>query len=527
MNDIGQVAAIWCRVSTHDQRELSLESQETAVRRALDMRGYQTPPQYLLKADWTSLDLMACPEFQRLRKWIASGEVQAVGLLDRDRLQAQGLQRLLFLSECQERGVEVVTVQGVPMMEGAEGQLVELALALGKERSVQRAQQGARDGIRDRVVLQGKPANGRAPLGFRWEQMNGQHRLVPDRNYPVAKRIWREFLGGVPLRAIAKGLTRDGVPTLHGAANWGSSTIYSVVTNPAYSGRYAALRWETVEPERRFGSTYGKSSVRRRRDPVDMPHVVVEDPVVTPHEFAHAQERLKLNKLHADRRARGVYILRGMVRCDRCGRAMGGGYSASHGYHVYRCSKCTHNRKGPSLEEAVWDTLVSFLMDPELVLQELENRQGDLEQEQGNLQRQLQELNKRSEGVTRKRQKAFEAFTSGLIDDEEVYRRTDAAYKSEAVWVEEEQERIKARQAALGRAALTAERIRHFQTLVEGKLKGADPKQRRWVMECLGVLVRSSPGKINVEVTIPEATEGSVSTIPWCCDSPMGGCRFS
>ena len=34
-NDKG-IAAIWCRVSTHDQRELSLDSQEIAVRRILE-----------------------------------------------------------------------------------------------------------------------------------------------------------------------------------------------------------------------------------------------------------------------------------------------------------------------------------------------------------------------------------------------------------------------------------------------------------------------------------------------------------
>ena len=98
-NDKG-IAAIWCRVSTHDQRELSLDSQEIAVRRILEAESYRVPPQYVLKVDWTSLDLMACPQFQLLRQWITDGQVQAVGTLDRDRLQAQGLQRLLFLSDC-------------------------------------------------------------------------------------------------------------------------------------------------------------------------------------------------------------------------------------------------------------------------------------------------------------------------------------------------------------------------------------------------------------------------------------------
>ena len=86
-----KVAAIWCRVSTSDQREMSLDSQEEAVRKVLDKQGLEAPPRYVLKVDWTSLDLMACPQFQQLRGWIASGEISAVGVLDRDRLQAQGL----------------------------------------------------------------------------------------------------------------------------------------------------------------------------------------------------------------------------------------------------------------------------------------------------------------------------------------------------------------------------------------------------------------------------------------------------
>ena len=44
-----KVAAIWCRVSTSDQRELSLDSQEIAVRKALEAQGYEAPQQYIWK----------------------------------------------------------------------------------------------------------------------------------------------------------------------------------------------------------------------------------------------------------------------------------------------------------------------------------------------------------------------------------------------------------------------------------------------------------------------------------------------
>jgi len=87
MNKYGkEIAAIWCRVSTDGQRELSLDSQELAVRKALEAQGYESPAEYVLKVDWSSLDLMSSPEFQQLRRWIADGTIQALGTLDRHRL---------------------------------------------------------------------------------------------------------------------------------------------------------------------------------------------------------------------------------------------------------------------------------------------------------------------------------------------------------------------------------------------------------------------------------------------------------
>ena len=58
------VAAIWARVSTPDQRELSPESQEAAVRQVLEAQGFTVASEHVLKVDWTSMDLMACPAFQ-------------------------------------------------------------------------------------------------------------------------------------------------------------------------------------------------------------------------------------------------------------------------------------------------------------------------------------------------------------------------------------------------------------------------------------------------------------------------------
>ena len=84
-----KVAAIWCRVSTNSQTELSLDSQELAVRKAVESQGYEVLEKYVLKSDWSSMDLMSSPEFQQLRRWIADGTINARCPFDRDRLQAQ------------------------------------------------------------------------------------------------------------------------------------------------------------------------------------------------------------------------------------------------------------------------------------------------------------------------------------------------------------------------------------------------------------------------------------------------------
>lgn len=53
------------------------------MRTALLNLGYQAQPEFVLKVDWSSLDLPACPEFQRLWDWVTSRTITALGILDR------------------------------------------------------------------------------------------------------------------------------------------------------------------------------------------------------------------------------------------------------------------------------------------------------------------------------------------------------------------------------------------------------------------------------------------------------------
>ena len=138
-----KTAAIWSRVSTKGQAEISLPTQVDHCQRLLKDKGYVAIK--IFSIDHCSLDLSSSKEFQQLQQMIQAHEVDAVCCYDRDRLMADGIDRLVFLSQLRESGVELLICNGVPIMDSDEGQIVELALALGKKRSVLRARSGCRE----------------------------------------------------------------------------------------------------------------------------------------------------------------------------------------------------------------------------------------------------------------------------------------------------------------------------------------------------------------------------------------------
>ena len=148
-------AAIWARVSMKSQKEISPDTQISHCQQLLKSKGYVAIKIFSL--DYCSLELFACKEFQELRKMLQNHEVEALAVYDRDRLEAIPIQRLTFVTELKQLGIELLICYGPPVVDGREGELVEFALAMGKERSVLRARTGARDGLHDRVTLKKNP----------------------------------------------------------------------------------------------------------------------------------------------------------------------------------------------------------------------------------------------------------------------------------------------------------------------------------------------------------------------------------
>ena len=80
------IGAVWWRISTKAQADMSPETQILEAREMLEAEGYSVPQHRVIGADWHSLAVLDCPEMETLLSWVRHGEIQAIGMYHGDRL---------------------------------------------------------------------------------------------------------------------------------------------------------------------------------------------------------------------------------------------------------------------------------------------------------------------------------------------------------------------------------------------------------------------------------------------------------
>jgi site-specific DNA recombinase len=498
-----KIAAIWARVSTELQQ--SLDSQASRAKSELERRGYIVPPERILKVDWTSLDLFHCPELQELRRWIQKREIAALGILDRDRLNAIGLQRLIFLSECKENGVELVICQGPPILDEPEGQLVELALAIGKERQVLRAQQGSRDALRERATVKGLPTTYQNPYGYYWDKT--QSRLMADANWETRALIVNLFLKGQTLKGIVKELYRRGIPSPKGREWWPEPTISLILKDTVNYGEYRALRREAIEPQQRRSNTYGKSSSKHHSG-IHLANIVVEKPVITKEQHDWILRRLEQNKLNAKRNSKRDYLLRGMIHYEGDNLRYYG-VDIRHMSWAYKYIPRNRNTDNPrtylpgrKLESLVEAKAREILTSDEVLERELGWRKVIIDGSIAKFEEQLKRLDRKWNENANAESELVGLRIRGKVSDEP-YDRQQSLLLAERRWIIEARERIEEQLIMLRQNAAALVNLEGLRGQVEQKLASTEFADRRFVLEALGTkVIVTMDGKVEVEFIV-------------------------
>ena len=498
------IAAIWARVSSKAQMELSLDSQINEVKPWLESQGWTIPNERILRVTWTSLDIIPCPELQILLEWIRKREIGAIGLYHSDRLSGKPAHKIFILEQCKKHNVKVLS-KNSPLFDGREGELIEFVLTWSKEASVLRTQLGARTGLRDRALIKHLPPTQKKAFGYSWNE----NKFIPNENYDTAKIIWSEFLSGVKTKRICQNLTKRGIPTPRGKSHWAPSSIIAILKNPIYAGRIAVLRYEKVEPKKRRGNTYGKTSTITK--PETEWHYLddlVETPIVTWQQYVAAQDRLKLNKTNAMRNAKRHYLLRGMIECQFCHEHYYGIQRTGQA-PAYVCSRSWAQMYGQKckakplacheLELAVKELVRNFLESPDGFLVQVDQKVKAVDYTIGNLTQNIKALESKFEQTIDDERRAFQSLTS------EAFQREQSLLKARRTWLSEELDRQKTKLNDLKKMITNADIVTAMRKTLHDRLDRASDEDWRFILEAVGAKVLAfGDGTWDIEINIPD-----------------------
>jgi site-specific DNA recombinase len=415
------VAALYPRVSDPAQDrddKTSLKTQEAGERAWADANGYAVDEQYIYRERHSAEEYYERPELTRLRADAKARRFSVVVVHSVERLARDAIHVGIILEELERAGVKVHFVSE-PDDDSPDSQLIRFVKAYAGKVENERKKERTMRSTRERARL-GKPLIGcRVFYGYQWgpEVYPTGHpkagRLTKERMLPdpatsvIVVRIFTEVAEGRTLRAIARGLTQDGIPSptvragrASPAAGWVGNTIRYLVQEARYWGAGEALGTKQEPVEKQLRPRYARKTRTTHRDPAERIPVPTSSvpPLVSPELAAAVHARLHGNQAHAMRNnhyPERALLRGGLARCGSCGGVLcaNNKHNPSGILHtVYRCGahvpvgagttetaetaetvrhRC-HGRtvEAHLLDDATWRAVVALLSTPGLLERE-------------------------------------------------------------------------------------------------------------------------------------------------------------
>ncbi len=350
---------ILCRKSDENAREDDFAIQEDECRAYAAEKGYNVLVVYR-EAHSGKLSPQTRIVLRQALGDIKSGRAHVLVVRMYDRLARDTTQMHAILYEVEQLyhgRVEAAREQldrSDPMARLTFTILAELA-GMERDKIVTRMEAGRR-----KRATRGHLMGGPQPrYGYAWlDDVPGERTtyVIDPVTGPVVQRMFTLATQGVSIRAIARILNSEGVPTPSTYASqkkdtgrravarfWHAEQVRNILTDKRYAGFPVAFQYQTTR-EYRDGK---EVKVRTRRDDAITLTTDVWPILIQPEQFALAHLRQQTNV--AGRKPSILALLRGHVYCGVCGSRMGvSSKGGKYGKPVYLCQNRPGNVASPA-----------------------------------------------------------------------------------------------------------------------------------------------------------------------------------
>jgi site-specific DNA recombinase len=517
--------ALYARVSSDRQaQEGTIDSQVSAIRARIDADGQVLEPEMVFCDDGVSGTTLVRPALERLRDQAAAGTIDQLYVLAPDRLARRHAHQMVLLEELQACGVEVVFVNR-PVGATPEDQLLLQVQGVVAEyeraKILERTRRGRLHAARcGRVNVLGKAA-----YGYRY--INKHAGGGGEASYEVLEeeaRVVRQIFDWIgrerySLAEVVRRLERLGVPTRTGRKRWDRSTIWGLLTNPAYKGQAAYGKTRRGERRERLRPMRNKPEVSKQnyssyRQPAAEQIEIAVPALVDASLFAAVQDQLEENRQRLRQHQRGArFLLQGLLVCGGCGYAIVGKGKEARGRRAYYCclgteghrcggERVCRNRmqRVEDMDAAVWADVCALLNEPDRLRQEFEQRQqrpavaaGTAEEE-----RLRKELARAHQGQSR----LLDAYTEGLMDKVDFQPRMERL-QERSKRLEEELQALTERARRDDDLRRVWSRVQEFAEQVKAGLTTANWAEKREIVRTMVKEVKVDKETLDIVYKVP------------------------
>jgi site-specific DNA recombinase len=499
-------AAIYVRVSKEDQLlKYGLDAQLSELRRLAQTRGYVVHCELVdggLTGDYRESTIDQLPGLEKLRELARDGVIQVVLITELDRLGRPDDGSLLTMVDAMMRAEVIVETLSGRLEDTPEGRLHLSVLAGVAAFEKHGIRKRTTRGRRERLG-KGLWPGGRLWFGYQPDPQHPGQIIVHPANADRVREMFRWYVGGQSIRAIAKELHRRGDTAAEGG-RWNISAVDKLLKQTAYTG----LAY--------YGRTYPKTHRLAGEDRPEQEWLAVPGipRIISDELWQRAQEQRARNaKVLQGRPGVRRYLLRGLLVCHTCRTEKGEprNYATtakrvgSKDYRFYRCPSKDHVRTGvaacgsptlnaDAIETKVWTTIEAALRNPELLATWSEQTRTKLGVRDIEVRSEVEHLAKELADLKRREQRLLDAYETDDDAPAEALRERLGGIKAKRAGLQERltkaQQRAADARAAQGRQEALEERCKTLRVGLN-KLK---PEGRQELLREIIVAILVGPG---------------------------------
>lgn len=319
---------IYTRLSVEDQQSTSIENQIREGKDFAELKGVKYSIYNEGEGVSGTLDINDRPILLQLIGDIKEGLIEAVWMRNQNRLDRNSLTFFIFVEAAKKNDIEVFFGNDKKLDFNDPSTLLQSSIL-----SALNAYQAQLQSTQTKKALLGSAKEGKAwgilPYGYATDE--NKNIVINKEEAEVVEEIFQLNLNGWGTRRISTYLSKQGIPTRYNKYD-GKLKIRNKHDDSITEREYKDIVWsqKTVNDILKNKWYVGERTFQK----IQLPTPVI----ISIDIFEKAQENLKSNKYKTGKAVEYRYLLKGLLRCSKCGRNYYGRTKKNKTDNYYMCS---------------------------------------------------------------------------------------------------------------------------------------------------------------------------------------------